>query len=510
MATLSIVLLVILARADDTQPVQAAQPQSTVAVGEELPEAERAGAIRLVATGNVESLLQWCACETGKGFLAAKRAHLIRTTLEGKPAILLDAGRAFAGDSGLDLRRGEASLGIMESLGYDAALLGPDAMALDKAGLLGDEESFLKRLSRSTVAWTCSNLVPPPSKLALPGPPVVREAQGKKVGLVGLVSLDQVPKGGPVAGPDCWSVTDPVPAYLSAVSSVEVDLVVAFGQINELDIERLATCNRPPVAILTSTKAPCERLGMMGRVYRNPEKTNWSEWSCGRLVVGGVTVFYTEVLGPGGHMSIDLPQPATGHQGYRHVMSAGNTPDDAEAKRLTDTFFSDVRGTAKADSARYAKKAWDKELEQGRAFVGAKACRTCHEPQGNQWSSSRHASAYVSVASRDRWFYPLCVSCHVTGLGRSSGFELGDEPLTLHARFPGVPPPGADMAPPLGMEGVQCEACHGPGSAHAEAPSAAGLIEKTPPVSLCVECHDPRNSPGFSAAEREYFDKVRH
>ena len=166
--------------------------------------------------------------------------------------------------------------------------------------------------------------------------------------------------------------------------------------------------------------------------------------------------------------------------------------------------------SAKEESARYAKSSWGKELEQWRTFVGAKECSRCHEPQAKHWTSTRHANAYSSVTSRDRWFYPLCVSCHVTGLGRPSGFAIGDAPLTLLARFPGGPPPGEEVTPPLGLEGVQCEACHGPGSAHATAPSDEGLIVKTPPVGLCVECHDPRNSPGFSASERDYFEKVRH
>ncbi|MEK7867416.1 MAG: multiheme c-type cytochrome [Planctomycetota bacterium] len=486
-AFLSIALLTLLAQADDPQLAPAARQDSTVVVGEDLPQGEAAGAIRLVVTGNVEALLQWCACETGKGFLSAKRVHLIREASKGQRALLIDAGRAFSGVSDLDRKRGEAHLATMESLGYDTALLGPDAWAL------GDGFS-VDRLSRSTIGWTCSNLTPP-------RPAALVEAQGRKIGLVGLISLDQVPQGG-------TKVSDPVPAWLSATSASEADLFIAFGQLNDADVERLAACDRPPAAILTSAKAPRERLGMMGRVYENPEKTAWSEWGCGRLVVGGVPVFYTEVLGPAGHMSIELPQPATGRQGYRHVLSAGTTPDDAEAKRLTDAFFAEVRGSAKEDSARYAKSSWDRELELGRGFVGAKECGRCHEPEAKQWASTRHEGAYISVASRDRWFYPLCVSCHVTGLGRPSGFAIGDDPLTLLSRYPGGPPPGADLTRPLGMEGVQCEACHGPGSAHAKAPSEPGLILKSPPTSLCVECHDPKNSPRFS--EREYIEKVRH
>src|SRR5262249_6767380 len=71
-----------------------------------------------------------------------------------------------------------------------------------------------------------------------------------------------------------------------------------------------------------------------------------------------------------------------------------------------------------------------------------------------------------------------CVSCHVTGYGQVGGSSLG------HTR---------------GLEDVQCENCHGPGSIHVaekgtEEPPA---IRRDTPESTCITCHNEHHSDTF-------------
>jgi mono/diheme cytochrome c family protein len=48
------------------------------------------------------------------------------------------------------------------------------------------------------------------------------------------------------------------------------------------------------------------------------------------------------------------------------------------------------------------------------------------------------------------------------------------------------------------MAGISCEACHGPGGAHARSQSRDyGKVE----FARCYECHMPDRSPGFDAEE---------
>ncbi|MDQ7779560.1 MAG: hypothetical protein RDV41_07605, partial [Planctomycetota bacterium] len=124
---------------------------SLVVVGEQLPEADRDKAVGLVLTGNVRATLQWCACETGMMFMAPKRVHLVRETVKDGRSLLVDAGEAFGGDTETDRSRAETWLSIMESLGYDAALPGPDAFAFGA-------EFVHKNLFQSSVPWVCANL----------------------------------------------------------------------------------------------------------------------------------------------------------------------------------------------------------------------------------------------------------------------------------------------------------------------------------------------------------------
>ena len=85
-----------------------------------------------------------------------------------------------------------------------------------------------------------------------------------------------------------------------------------------------------------------------------------------------------------------------------------------------------------------------------------------------QWMRTRHAKAFKTLLGAHRHYYPKCVVCHVVGLGRETGYRIGEGET--------------DRA------GVGCEVCHGPGSAHLEAPSAA-TIKRTPEAVLCIECH---------------------
>jgi hypothetical protein len=96
--------------------------------------------------------------------------------------------------------------------------------------------------------------------------------------------------------------------------------------------------------------------------------------------------------------------------------------------------------------------------------VGVEKCKPCHRPEFETWSQSAHAEATKS-ATQAPGFNASCLSCHAT-------------------------------TPDGSLEGVQCEACHGPGSQywpipvmmHREKAVAAGLVLPAP--GMCNRCHD--------------------
>lgn len=96
-------------------------------------------------------------------------------------------------------------------------------------------------------------------------------------------------------------------------------------------------------------------------------------------------------------------------------------------------------------------------------YVGTKRCMMCHISHYDAWSENRMSQAYEILkpgvraeAKQKADFDPAedyteseyCLSCHVTGYDEPGGFTSIEET--------------PDMA------GVQCEACHGPGSIYSE------------------------------------------
>ena len=129
------------------------------------------------------------------------------------------------------------------------------------------------------------------------------------------------------------------------------------------------------------------------------------------------------------------------------------------------------------------------EQQAKNGYVSAAACRRCHEQEYLQWSATRHAFAFETLLKKERYFDPSCVSCHVTGFGYPTGFQIGDEPSTL--------------------KGVQCETCHGPGKQHVGNPKKAN-IRRGKETSLCLECHDTKHSPGFAEVVALHTKDVDH
>lgn len=117
--------------------------------------------------------------------------------------------------------------------------------------------------------------------------------------------------------------------------------------------------------------------------------------------------------------------------------------------------------------------------EPGRAhFSGDVSCVKCHKAAARFCKKTAHAHAWKTLQVVNKTAHPDCVSCHVTGYGEVGGSSVGFT---------------------KGLESVQCEACHGPGSIHVE---KRGLekplaIKTRTPESLCTHCHNEKHSDTF-------------
>jgi hypothetical protein len=139
-------------------------------------------------------------------------------------------------------------------------------------------------------------------------------------------------------------------------------------------------------------------------------------------------------------------------------------------------------------------------------YVGVKKCKSCHKKEliGNQfakWEEMKHSKAYEALKSEEALEIaetkklatppheaPECLKCHVTAY---------DVDPALIAKSPLDP-----------ADGVQCESCHGPGSAYRkkkimsdrDKAVAAGMWEPENDEKICLGCHNDE-SPTWDPAK---------
>jgi hypothetical protein len=113
-------------------------------------------------------------------------------------------------------------------------------------------------------------------------------------------------------------------------------------------------------------------------------------------------------------------------------------------------------------------------------YLGVRWCQGCHSRRSpnpklrvyHSWEDSAHARAWESLPEEDRE-NPGCLRCHTTGYGMPRRSDVPDKEL----------------------RGVQCEACHGPGSHYftwsvmknRNLAQTRGLV--IPTRETCAKCH---------------------
>ena len=116
------------------------------------------------------------------------------------------------------------------------------------------------------------------------------------------------------------------------------------------------------------------------------------------------------------------------------------------------------------------------------SYVGDSACAGCHKPAVEFWKKTVHAQAWKTLVDVDKQYNYDCIGCHVTGWEKPGGVNLA----TVEKRA---------------LVDVQCEVCHGPGSAHV---AEAGLDEprtltRKPAERFCADnCHTREHSDTFA------------
>ena len=170
-----------------------------------------------------------------------------------------------------------------------------------------------------------------------------------------------------------------------------------------------------------------------------------------------------------------------------HIALTGEVGESDIIRGMLTDFY---KGTAEEYKSSGLPLFAEQELEkQNSEYISASTCKGCHEQEYLQWSATRHAFAYQTLIKKERYFDPNCVSCHTTGFGYATGYQIGDQDSML--------------------KGVQCETCHGPGKQHTGNPKKTN-IRSGKDTSLCLQCHDTEHSPGFEEVVALHTKDVNH
>ena len=438
--------------------------------------------LTLVYTGNSAGFLETCGCKVNQSGGMARRATILSRLRHAHPnVLLLDAGSSFSRPE--DERRPDFFteqeqrfyLKIMDSMGYGAAAIGMNELTF---GL-----PYFRSVAKDIrTPYLVANVRQDGLPIA-PADTVLRSG-GLRVDVVGLFEPPRVSASDALFEEQAsrWTIEDPIRTLRRGLPEWRrrADLVVVMGRLTPSTIRRMiAECPGVDVILSTDEDAPTHRQVGERVELHNQDPSGF---------IGRTLVLYTPIHNYG-LSSAELGLDAGGRIASASIQDhwlREDVPDDPVVRRRMNRFYDEV-GRLDAAQASVTPPFANVPERFHEAYVGAAKCEGCHESEYTQWKTTKHASAYKTLLDVHRHYQPRCVSCHVVGYGSPTGYRVG--------------------APEEPLANVQCEICHGPGAAHADAPARTN-IHRLVPAAVCEECHTPDHSDRFVYTEQ--VPKVRH
>lgn len=171
------------------------------------------------------------------------------------------------------------------------------------------------------------------------------------------------------------------------------------------------------------------------------------------------------------------PLPSGALALYRTVGLAWNAAVDPEIAQLVKHYDDEVAEINMKNAGDVPKPA-----DGQPHYVGQAVCAGCHQKTKDFVANDLHQHAWATLENVGKTKDLDCVACHSTGFGK---------------------PGGSNLAKLKGFTNVQCEACHGPGSQHADSPRKGmnSRIIAAPNAPICATCHTPEHAPRFAFEE---------
>jgi predicted CXXCH cytochrome family protein len=394
--------------------------------------------------------------------VARRVAELKRMREDSPELLLLSAGDFYSGRGILEMYRSRFLANMMVLAGYDAAAVGENELSYELKAIREEAQVGLPVI--------CANLYLHGERLFPPY--VIKKSGGSKIGIFALLGED------PPADSEI-ELRDPFSEGISIVSELRsrgCDMVILLAHFKR---ERL--------------KPLIDEMDGIDLVIRgHTERGEKASIDC------------SDTTG-GSFQDIGVPVLYSGDKG-RSLGWAVMTPDDGSWE-LTDTMLVMLPRSSPVDTM-VASMLRDFHLEEGERrkklqisqfvsrdpvtgrirerYIGMETCARCHSSTASDFMMSPHYRTFRRLTESENERNEKCLPCHSTGYGRFSGYD-----------------PESDEKGGIYLRGVQCEACHGPGTEH----TRDGIYRERA-RKVCRQCHDAKNSPHF--VFQTFWAKVGH
>lgn len=403
----------------------------------------------VLISGDTAGWILPCGCAVNQSGGLPRRGTHVAELAKRAAVLVVDAGGAPGGVS------------PYQRLKFEAILRGELAMGLAAHNLGGPEialgvESLRHWMATLNVPFISANVYDAGHELVAP-PVSVRDVEGRRIGLIGVVSSK-------FTGPGL-TVADSHEAILNLLPRLQsrVDCVIVMAYAPEDELRRLASTLPEVDAVVggpTGQSLPPERSGPT-------------------LVASATNK---------GKFLIELDIPARGARtpmSGRVVEMDGQYADHPKQMANIDRYLADLnRRSFTAQETGFVDPGPGRMPKEYR-LAGSQTCAACHVKDCAVWKRSKHARAWETLVAKRFQGDGYCQQCHTTGFGLPGGFESAQRSVALR--------------------GVGCESCHGPSQMHSLDPKAHTPFSAG---DQCIRCHDADNSPHFVYAR--YWSQIAH
>jgi hypothetical protein len=406
----------------------------------------------LVFTSDTKGYIEDCGCSSNKlGGLDRRTVAVdsLRRTIGNILAV--ETGNVHSIKSGTEPDEdGQFLVKLLDHQHYDATVLGALDMKLEPAALGG-------MVQTAQHPWIASNLVNPPAGVQ---EFLIQKVDGVKVGLFSWLD-----PGFRFNGLDSALVKDNLEEMTKELRG-KVDLLVLVAHTDEQALDKLiARVPQVDIVLLGGAPNPLKREKVFGKTVVGAAGDRGRHVACFDLELDKSRKIVRSTYSV---IDINMKYPQDPWV-VAQVDSLKQVRADAKLARM-ETLRLKRLGELGKDAATHPGPA------EGVSYVSETECRTCHTTISAAWRMTPHAQAYAQLYRDGQLDVPEREVRATTGWMERTGFISREETPTLL--------------------NVQCESCHGAGSAHVKSGGKA-LETLKKPAETCMACHNTGDGTGF-------------